>query len=379
MCIILLCHLNIIYCKKFSSLRLPYQQHKSTTTLQTGIVIRNKSDNLIELKTIYESYLADGTSADITGCEIGNNANQMYLNNSTCRIQMQVPFDKGDMDPPILVHYELSNFYQNYRKYLFSRDQYQLFGSLSQGSVEGSECEPLNVIDGIRINPCGLIANTLFNDVIKLESIVGPDGEVLDNAPLVETGIAWASDLEWKFRQPDGFRAEQCDTCDECDCNETNADSGERVWSCETPYVDEDGTCFRYYYPEDDTTQYLYETYPMVVSPLDGVLNEHFVVWMRTAALPNFRKLYGYIERPIPAGSVLTFTIQANFIVERLEGAKALVVSNNYIFGGKNHYLGTLFFVVGAISAGLGLLFLAKDVFAPRKMGDRMYLKYKEE
>ena len=117
----------------------------------------------------------------------------------------------------------------------------------------------------------------------------------------------------------------------------------------------------------------------MVVSPLDGVLNEHFVVWMRTAALPNFRKLYGYIERPIPAGSVLTFTIQANFIVERLEGAKALVVSNNYIFGGKNHYLGTLFIVVGAIAAGLGLLFLAKDVFAPRKMGDRMYLKYKEE
>ncbi len=110
---------------------------------------------------------------------------------------------------------------------------------------------------GIRINPCGLIANTLFNDVITLDSIIGPDGETI-NAPLVEQGIAWRSDLEWKFAQPEGFASEECSSCDACDCGELNA-QGERAWSCNEPYVDQDGTCWRYFYPQDNTTQYLYE------------------------------------------------------------------------------------------------------------------------
>lgn len=347
--------------------------------IHTGIVIRNLDNDLIELKTIYDSNLKKGPPADIQGCEIGDNPNKMYLNNGeTCQIKVQVPFDKGDMQPPVLVHYELFNFYQNYRRYYNSFDQYQLFGSLTQDIVSAEQCDPLNIIGGLKINPCGLIANTLFNDVIKLESIVGPDGEVIQNAPMVETGIAWESDLQWKFRQPDGFRSEQCPSCAQCDCTQVNA-NGERDWSCEKPYVNEDGYCFRYWYPDDATTQYLYETYPMVVSPLDGVTNEHFVVWMRTAALPHFRKFYGYIEQTIPAGSVLTFNVQANYAVERFQGAKALVVSNNYIFGGKNHWLGTLFITVGGIAAVLGAFFLAKNVYSPRKLADRMYLKFKED
>ena len=85
--------------------------------IPSGVVVRKKSDDLIELKTIYESHLADGTTADMVGCEIGNSPNKMYLNNrETCQIVMKGPEDKGDMDPPVLVHYELSNFYQNYRK-----------------------------------------------------------------------------------------------------------------------------------------------------------------------------------------------------------------------------------------------------------------------
>mmetsp|Transcript_23594 Transcript_23594/g.48843 ORF Transcript_23594/g.48843 Transcript_23594/m.48843 type:complete len:426 (-) Transcript_23594:259-1536(-) len=343
--------------------------------IPTGLVIRNKSNNLVELTTMYESHLKNGPAADITGCEIGENPNKMYLNNSeTCEIQMVAT---GDMDPPIMVHYELYNFYQNYRRYTTSKDLSQLLGSLNQDSVSALYCEPLNIMGGIRINPCGLVANTLFNDVITLDSIIGPDGEPI-NAPLVEQGIAWRSDLEWKFAQPEGFASEECSSCDACDCGELNA-QGERAWSCNEPYVDGDGVCWRYFYPQDNTTQYLYETYPMVVSPLEGVTNEHFIVWMRTAALPRFRKLYGYIEQPIPAGSTLTFRVQANFAVERLKGAKALVVGNTYIFGGKNPWLGLLFLVVGVIAAVLGSLFLLKDVLSPRRLADKRYLSYKED
>jgi len=363
--------------------------------LTVGFVVKNKSDAIIELVKVYETHttdmnglLNDGTNnmekldptsnlEEVTGCEIGDNPNFMYKQNKTCQIQFQVPLDKGDLQPPVLVHYQVNNFYQNYRVYQASYDMGQLLGSLTQGPVTAELCEPLNVMKNkegvdIRINPCGMIANTLFNDVFTLESVVGPDGEPIEGAVMNETGIAWKSDLKWKYRQPDGFNSEACSSLEECSCEG-------QEWSCTEPYLSPNGTYYRYFYPEDDTTQYLYETYPMVVSPIEGVLNEHFVVWMRTAALPNFRKLYGYINVAIPAGSVLTFTVQANWAVEQSQSAKALVVSDNYIFGGKNHWLGTMFIAVGGIASLLGVFFFVIQIMYPRKLGDRKYLKYKED
>ena len=77
--------------------------------IPTGVVLRRLSAGLIELKTVYESHL-EGSGPDIavTGCEIGENPNAMYLDGGrTCRLRMQVPFDKGDLEPPVLIHYEL--------------------------------------------------------------------------------------------------------------------------------------------------------------------------------------------------------------------------------------------------------------------------------
>merc|ERR1719330_1256909 len=144
---------------------------------------------------------------------------------------------------------------------------------------------------------------------------------------MIEDGIAWQSDLDFKFAQPDGFKAEACDSCSDCLCESPE-------WGCKNdePYQDKNGVCWKYYYPNDDVTQYLHETYPNVTNPIEGVTNEHFVVWMRNAAYPTFRKLYGYIDRPISAGTKLVFNVNMNWEVRSFKGSKSLVVTTTSAF-----------------------------------------------
>lgn len=126
-----------------------------------------------------------------------------------------------------------------------------MLGALDQTSQDADLCKPLNVLGNITLNPCGLIANTLFNDVFRLTSGVSTNNDTL---LMQETGIAWESDLRYMFAQPEGFNFEKCPS----DCTAACCDGEE--WSCEEPYVNErDGECYRYYYPRDNTTQYLYE------------------------------------------------------------------------------------------------------------------------
>ena len=128
----------------------------------------------------------------------------------------------------------------------------QLLGALDQTKQSALDCGRLNKLGNITLNPCGFIANTLFNDVFQLQSGVSTNN---DSLVMQEKGIAWASDLEYMFAQPEGFKAEKCPsgscTADCCDGEE---------WSCKEPYLnEEDGECYRYFYPNDNTTQYLYE------------------------------------------------------------------------------------------------------------------------
>ena len=326
------------------------------------------SDDIVELRQQYDAY---DDPAPLCGINTTANAGRR------CTLELTVP---RDMDPPVLVHYEISGFYQNQRRYVTSRDDAQLLGATTQTQLALDNCRPLATLSNetttVTLNPCGLVANTLFNDVFALSTDPDMAAADADGVPLamLEEGIAWQSDLEFKFRQPDGFRQEQCGSCGDANCTCAAED-----WSCTDPYQDQDGNCFLYYYPNDDTTQYLYETYPMVVSPLDGVLNEHFIVWMRTAALPTFRKLYGWFDQPIAAGTKLTFEVEANWEVASFRGLKALVVSNNNAFGGKNEALGRHFLIVGVMCLGFAAFFWLKHTFRRRNLADQNYLHFKEE
>ena len=336
----------------------------------TGFKVQSLQRNVVEMKEKYDDYYDEIPHR----CSIGNNFNA----NTTCEIVFEV---EEDMSPPILIHYELTNFHQNHRGYYQSRDDYQLLGRVhNQDPVSKNRCEPLNYLGGIQLNPCGFAANTFFNDVFKL--VEGRDADGF-NLTMLEKGIAWQSDLDYAFAQPDGFRSALCPqngtVCDKSCCTgvDTEGEYAGLEWSCDEPYKVKEDECYRYFYPNDNTTQYLHETYKGIISPLEGVTNEHFVVWMRTATQPTFRKLYGWIDQPIRKGERLVFEVTLNYVVSRFRGSKSLIVSTNNIFGGENPYLGPSFYWIGFYCLLAGTFFAVKQLVSPRKLADPKHLHFK--
>lgn len=120
------------------------------------------------------------------------------------------------------MYYGLSNYYQNHRRYVKSRDDDQLLGRLSP--TPSTDCVPFAYSDTdtgaqIAIAPCGAIANSLFNGsticfkipfmkllififLIFLDTLNLSFGTT--SVPLLNTGIAWPSDKKIKFRNPEG-------------------------------------------------------------------------------------------------------------------------------------------------------------------------------
>ena len=123
--------------------------------------------------------------------------------------------------------------------------------------------------------------------------------------------------------------------------------------------------------------------------------DEHFIVWMRTAGLPSFRKLYLKIEEDLEPGTY-EVTID-NGVVDgqkrvnphtRAEqtslyptgifrGQKYVVLSTTGWIGGKNNFLGVAYIIVGAVCVALALAFLLKDRCTPRDPGTAQYINMK--
>lgn len=179
---------------------------------------------------------------------------------------------------------------------------------------------------------------------------------------LDDSNIALESDRNAMFQQVEGFQYRQISNLN-TSCSQSSLPSG-----CKQ-YCDQNtNQCYNYYYPDDDTVQYLYETYPNQISPIDGVTDQHFIVWMRTEILPTFRKLYGRMAGPFSKGNVLVINIVANYDVSKFKGTKSLVLTSLGSFGGKNTYLGLLFMISGSIFLAMGVFMYISEWLLDRKM-----------
>ena len=70
-----------------------------------------------------------------------------------------------------------------------------------------------------------------------------------------------------------------------------------------------------------------------IVSSTKLINLEHFIVWMRTAGLPSFRKLYGVINQDLNPGTY-SLDIKNNYAVTQFNGHKTFVLSTTNMLGG---------------------------------------------
>mmetsp|Transcript_11011 Transcript_11011/g.25822 ORF Transcript_11011/g.25822 Transcript_11011/m.25822 type:complete len:379 (-) Transcript_11011:164-1300(-) len=327
-----------------------------------GSLVISDSDKINELSVRY-----DGANSDVADCKIYDSGPS-----TTCTVEMEV---KEDLAAPVYVYYELTNFYQNHRRYVKSYDRLQLLGDTGLTDDTEKNCEPLVKAVGKTLYPCGLMANSLFNDKILVTS----------GQSVSYHGTAWSSDKN-KFKQPDGFEFKAYDatiapacaasggSCSAAACASADMPPGCKGWTCpageEDYYNCQKGKSYLFWYPKQGSYQYLYETFPEAISPLTGVETDRFQVWMRNAALPKFRKLYAVIREDLGKGDVVTFEIKANFDVASFQGTKSLVLSTTTWFGGKNSFLGSCLVAVGAVCTAFGVGALLKHLVSPRKMAD---------
>ena len=235
-----------------------------------------------------------------------------YDNLPNCKIgtKCDVNFTmKHDMKKDVFVFYRLKNFYQNHRRYMKSKSIKQLKGNIMKEGDIKDDCEPITLnkdiyegltsLNGSKIldpngvaHPCGLIAKSFFNDTYEIRRRGGNE-EIIIN----DTNIAWSKDKE-KFKNSENYTEHQ--------------------------WID--------------------------------VENERFIVWMRPAALPNFRKTWGRIEKDLKKGEY-TLTITNNYPVKSFHGKKYFILTTVNALGGKNYFLGILYLAIGGVSIVSGIIF----------------------
>lgn len=326
-----------------------------------GSVLKAASDGVVEYTVKYDGKdvghscagVCYGTSDDCPAQPTADERERNCCGLRTCTLSIKTT---KVMKAPVYVYYELDNFYQNHRQYVKSRADKQLQGETG-AALTG--CEPLTVDpsdEGMMLVPCGLIANSLFNDTFTLTT---------PEYTMNETGIAWKSDLSAKFantREYNNAVEQGAEPPNAANCTANRW--GGLTCACPTGMT--------------KCNKYLYQSYPHISKTIkqEGVQNEHFVVWMRTAGLPKFRKLYGIIHTDIAAGTKLDFQTDARFPVQPFGGTKSLVISTTSWFGGKNPFLGIAYTVVGSVCLVLAAAFFAKHRMNPRVLGDTSYLQW---
>ncbi|CAK7909931.1 alkylphosphocholine resistance protein Lem3p [[Candida] anglica] len=258
---------------------------------------------------------------------------------NVCLIQFEV---QNDLKAPLYFFYRLHKFYANHRRFAKSFSEDQIEGKAASinniKETTGQNCEPLSLDEhGKRIYPCGLIANSLFNDTYS-DTLTAVNGTAQDYQ-MTEEGITWASDKNrfkkttydyrdivpppnWYKRFPNGYNA-------------TNV--------------------------PDISTWYQFQN------------------WMKTSGLPTFNKLALRNDNDKLTAGIYEVQVGLHFPVLPYKGNKYIYISQRSVIGGKNDFLGISWMVGGGLCMVLAIALLVINLIKPRKTGDANLLSWNRE
>jgi hypothetical protein len=261
---------------------------------------------------------------------------------SVCQVEFNIP---EDLKPTISFYYFLENFYQNHRRYVSSFNAKQLLGDPVDGvTINSSTCDPVaHDQNGKIIYPCGIVANSMFNDTFSSPTLLNPSnsapGENEREYQMSTSGITWpglrdlygptrynVSDIvpppNWYERYRDGYTEENLPKLSEM---------------------------------------------------------EDFQNWMMLAASPNFYKLYQRNDKDIMQAGRYRIDIVSNFDTAVYNGRKSFLITTVSDMGSRNIWPGIIFLIVGGICLFLDVYFiLSFFLWKPRKLGDPSYLSWNQ-
>jgi phospholipid-transporting ATPase len=221
-----------------------------------------------------------------------------------------ITVDLSAMNDDILVAYVVGPFFQNHHDYLESEVIQELQGMKSFDALEAKrerKCvESTRRSGNTEIVPCGLKANSVFNDTFTFS--IGGEPFTIQETP---GEIAWESDINRYHLQED-------------------------------------------YGPAGKEIQKLTDIYEAnVIDPERGVKTPRFVTWMRPAALDHVINRLGWIRRGDIKGkdmSQVSVEINNVFPVQEWDGYKQLVFTEVNSMGGDEPMLGWLLIIFGVLS-----------------------------
>ncbi|GMR48708.1 hypothetical protein PMAYCL1PPCAC_18903, partial [Pristionchus mayeri] len=236
---------------------------------------------------------------------------------------------KEHFKSPVKFYYGLDGFYQNTRLYMASRSEKQFTGDI----LNKDGCSPLvNGTDGIPYAPCGIIADSMFNDTFSLTTA---DKEPV---PFTASNILSSYVQDRKFKNPEQKSGETL-------CDAFKGTTKPPSWQKEI--------CMLGVGEERESVGIGFE-------------NIDLIVWMRTAALPKFRKIYRNLDiehddgkylAGLPAGNY-TLTIDYNYPTAAWRGDKYFYITAEAWAGGRNFPLAIAYMVVGVFLLLVSAIFL---------------------